>query len=67
MAAGAAQVANILKLQRGGIADGPSHEDDGIPLYRRGRRISVEIEGSEPVLTRSFTANPLLLSMASGT
>ncbi|MGI4736111.1 MAG: hypothetical protein ACRYG7_13120 [Janthinobacterium lividum] len=63
--AAAAAAANILKLQRGGIADGPSHQDGGIPLFRRGRATGIEIEGGEPVLTRGVSRNPLLLSLAS--
>jgi hypothetical protein len=63
--AAAAGAAAILKLQRGGIADGPSHQDGGIPLYYRGRPAGIEIEGGEPVLTRGVTQNPLLLSLAS--
>jgi hypothetical protein len=65
IASAAASAASILKLQRGGIAYGPSHEEGGIPLYRNGRPAGIEIEGGEPVLTKSVTANPLLLSLAS--
>jgi hypothetical protein len=63
--AAAASAASILKLQRGGIADGPSHREGGIPLYHNGRPAGIEIEGGEPVLTRSVSQSPLLLSMAS--
>jgi hypothetical protein len=63
--AATAAAANILKFQRGGIAYGPSHEEGGIPLYRRGRHAGIEIEGGEPVLSRKVTDNPLLLSLAS--
>lgn len=65
VSAAAAGAAAILKLQRGGIAYGPSHEQGGIPLYRNGRPAGIEIEGGEPVLTKNVTANPLLLSLAS--
>jgi hypothetical protein len=65
IAAAAAGAAQILKLEQGGIADGPSHAQGGIPLYKNGRRIGVEIEGGEPVLTRKVSENRLLLSMAS--
>jgi methylphosphotriester-DNA--protein-cysteine methyltransferase len=63
--AAAAGAAAILKLQRGGIADGPSHAQGGIPLYRNGRPAGIEIEGGEPVLTNRVTQSPVLLSMAS--
>lgn len=65
IAAAAAGTAAVLKLQRGGIADGPSHDEGGIPLYRRGRHTGIEIEGGEPVLTKGVSQNPLLLSIAS--
>jgi hypothetical protein len=65
IAAAAAGAASILKLQRGGIADGPSHEQGGIHLYRQGRATGIEIEGGEPVLTKGVSQNPLLLSLAS--
>jgi hypothetical protein len=65
VAAAAAGAASVLKLQDGGIAEGPSHDDGGIPLYRRGQRVGIEIEGGEPVLTKRVSENPLLLSLAS--
>jgi len=65
IAAAASGTASILKLQRGGIALGPSHEEGGIPLTRRGWPTGIEIEGGEPVLTANVTRNPLLLSIAS--
>jgi hypothetical protein len=65
IASAAASAASILKLQRGGIAHGPSHENGGIHLYRQGRATGIEIEGGEAVLTKNVTANPLLLSLAS--
>lgn len=65
IAGAAASAAQILKLQRGGIAEGPSHDEGGIPLYRRGRSTGIEIEGREVILTRKVTDNPLLLSLAS--
>lgn len=65
ISAAAAGAAAILKLQRGGIAYGPSHQEGGIPLYRNGRPAGIEIEGGEAVLTKNVTANPLLLSLAS--
>jgi hypothetical protein len=63
--AAVASAAAILKLQRGGIASGPSHEEGGIPLYHRGQPAGIEIEGGEPVLTKGVSQNPLLLSLAS--
>jgi hypothetical protein len=63
--AAAAQAAEILKLEQGGIAVGPSHAQGGIPLYRNGRPAGIEIEGGEPVLTKRVSQNPLLLSLAS--
>lgn len=65
IASAAASVATVLKLQRGGIAYGPSHAQGGIPLYHRGRPAGIEIEGGEPVLTKAVSQNPLLLSLAS--
>lgn len=65
ISAAAAGAAAILKLQRGGIAYGPSHDQGGIHLYRQGQATGIEIEGGEPVLTKNVTANPLLLSLAS--
>jgi hypothetical protein len=65
IAGAATATAKILGFRQGGIAVGPSHEDGGIPLYRRGRHTGIEIEGGEPVLTRRVSQNPLLLSLAS--
>lgn len=65
IASASASTASILKLQRSGIAYGPSREEGGIPLYRNGRPAGIEIAGGEPVLTKNVTANPLLLSLAS--
>ena len=55
----------IAHVGGGGVADGPSHRHGGIPLYYRGRAAGIEIEGGEPVLTKSVSQNPLLLSLAS--
>jgi hypothetical protein len=63
--AAAAQTATVLKLERGGIAYGPSHTQGGIPLYHHGRPAGIEIEGREVILTRKVTDSPLLLSLAS--
>lgn len=65
IATSAAAAASVLKMQRGGIAYGPSHDEGGIPLYHQGRPAGIEIEGGEPVLTRRVSQNPLLLSLAS--
>ncbi|GAA4362099.1 hypothetical protein GCM10023185_29690 [Hymenobacter saemangeumensis] len=47
--------ANILQLRRGGIADGPSHEQGGIPLLRQGYHTGIEIEGGEAIINRNST------------
>ncbi len=65
IASAAAGAAAVLKLQDGGIAEGPSHAQGGIPLYRGGRPAGIEIEGREAVLTKRVTDNPLLLTIAS--
>jgi hypothetical protein len=61
----AAGAASILKLKRGGIAYGPSHENGGIPLTQNGRPVGIEIEGGEPVLTAGVSRSPYLLQLAS--
>lgn len=63
--AAAASTATVLRLQRGGIAYGPSHDEGGIPLFYRGRSAGIEIEGGEPVLTRRVSQMPHLLAAAS--
>ncbi|MVN78090.1 hypothetical protein GO988_17305 [Hymenobacter sp. HMF4947] len=73
IAGAAASAAAVLKLEQGAVVDiggghiasGPRHAQGGIPLFRRGQQVGIEIEGGEPVLTRSVSQNPLLLSMAS--
>ena len=71
--AAAAQTAEVLKLEQGGIATvgggliahGPRHAQGGIQVYHRGRPAGIEIEGGEPVLHRGVSQSPLLLSLAS--
>jgi hypothetical protein len=65
IAQAAVGAATVLAFRQGGIAHAPSHEEGGIPLYHRGRSAGIEIEGSEPVLTKGVSQNPLLLSLAS--
>jgi len=55
----------LARVDGGGVAQGPSHRQGGIPLYHRGRPAGIEIEGNEPVLTANVSRNPLLLSLAS--
>lgn len=59
-ATGAAQIALIAEqkpsFRKGGIFDGPSHEQGGMPLYSRGRKVA-ELEGGEPILSRATYSN----------
>jgi len=52
------------KFRRGGILEGPSHEQGGIPVMVN-RRYAVEAEGGEPILTAGVSRNPFLLAQAS--
>lgn len=65
IAQAAVGAATVLAFEQGGIAQGPSHREGGIPLFYRGRPAGIEIEGGEPVLTKRVSENPLLLSLAS--
>ncbi|GGG34177.1 hypothetical protein [Hymenobacter glacieicola] len=75
IAKAAVLTAKVLVFRRGGmayepegsIAQGPSHEQGGIPLYSRrtGRSVGIEIEGGEPVLTAAVSRTPHLLAAAS--
>ncbi|MBX0290960.1 hypothetical protein K3G63_10950 [Hymenobacter sp. HSC-4F20] len=75
IAKAAVLTARVLVFRRGGmayepdgsIAQGPSHEQGGIPLYSRrtGRSVGIEIEGGEPVLTANVSRTPHLLAAAS--
>lgn len=64
---GALNVTRILgvkKLSLGGVLDGPSHDDGGIPITFGGVQ-GYEAEGDEIVLTKGVYRNPLLRRIAS--
>jgi len=72
-AAGAVQISNIRKAEDGmvlpkfadgGILDGASHANGGIPI-RIGGKGFVEAEGGEPILSKGVSQNPNLLAAAS--
>jgi len=44
------------QFARGGLFDGPSHKEGGMPVYSRGRKVA-ELEGGEPILSRRTYAN----------
>jgi hypothetical protein len=56
-------VANIQKQKfaKGGVPEGPSHQGGGIQLVAPGGRIVGEMEGGEPILSRSTYANNKLI------
>lgn len=62
IAKAAVLTAKVLVFRSGGIAEGPSHEQGGIPLYYRRRPAGIEIEGGEPILIRNVSRNPALLA-----
>ena len=66
-AQGAAQIKMIKaqKFAKGGILNGPSHAQGGIPMFSKGGAFYGEAEGGEAVLTKGVMANPALASMAS--
>jgi len=66
-AQGAVQIASIKaqKFAKGGILNGPSHAQGGIPMFSKGGAFYGEAEGGEAVLTKGVMANPALASMAS--
>jgi len=66
-AQGAVQIATIKsqKFAKGGILNGPSHAQGGIPMFSKGGAFYGEAEGGEAVLTKGVMANPALASMAS--
>jgi len=66
-AQGLAQVAMIKKQKfaKGGILNGPSHAQGGIPMFSKGGAFYGEAEGGEAVMTKGVMANPALASMAS--
>ena len=66
-AQGLAQVAMIKKQKfaKGGILNGPSHAQGGIPMFSKGGAFYGEAEGGEAVMTKGVMTNPALASMAS--
>ena len=66
-AQGAAQIKMIRsqKFAKGGILNGPSHAQGGIPMFSKGGSFYGEAEGGEAVLTKGVMKNPALASMAS--
>ena len=66
-AQGAVQIATIKsqKFAKGGILNGPSHAQGGIPMFSKGGAFYGEAEGGEAVLTKGVMANPALARMAS--
>jgi len=57
-ATNAAQMGLIAsqRYARGGVFEGPSHQEGGMPVYSRGRKVA-ELEGGEPILSRNTYAN----------
>ena len=66
-ATGAAQIATIRsqRYAKGGILNGPSHAQGGIPMFSKGGAFYGEAEGGEAVLTKGVMKNPALARMAS--
>jgi hypothetical protein len=66
-AQGAAQIKMIRaqKFAKGGILNGPSHSQGGIPMFSKGGAFYGEAEGGEAIMTKGVMANPALASMAS--
>ena len=66
-AQGAAQIKMIRaqKFAKGGILNGPSHAQGGIPMFSKGGAFYGEAEGGEAIMTKGVMANPALASMAS--
>jgi hypothetical protein len=66
-AQGAVQIATIKsqKFAKGGILNGPSHAQGGIPMFSKGGAFYGEAEGGEAIMTKGVMANPALASMAS--
>ena len=52
----------IVKFNSGGILNGPSHEDGGIPAYVKGSGRPLELEGGEAIINKKSTEmfKPLL-------
>ena len=59
IAQGLANVAKIneVKFQKGGVLDGPSHSQGGIPIRIAGRQI-VEAEGGEIIVNKNIWTRP---------
>lgn len=57
IASGLANIANIsgVKFGRGGLPEGPSHEDGGIPALVNGKT-PIEIEGGEAIINKKSTS-----------
>jgi len=66
-AQGAVQIASIKaqKFAKGGVLNGPSHAQGGIPMFSKGGAFYGEAEGGEAIMTKGVMANPALASMAS--
>ena len=66
-AQGAVQIATIKaqKFAKGGVLNGPSHAQGGIPMFSKGGAFYGEAEGGEAIMTKGVMANPALASMAS--
>jgi hypothetical protein len=68
-ATGAAQAAVIASqpiptYSKGGILNGPSHSEGGVPIYSNGGQIA-EAEGGEIILNKNVSKIPALAAMAS--
>ncbi|MVM33276.1 hypothetical protein GO755_24765 [Spirosoma sp. HMF4905] len=50
---------------QGGLVNGPSHAQGGIPMYHKSGRYVGEMEGDEIILTRGVYRNPVLRNLAS--
>ncbi len=53
-----------IKFSKGGVLDGPSHKQGGIPFSINGRT-GFEAEGDEIILTKGVSKNPALRQIAS--
>lgn len=55
------------KFAQGGVLQGPSHAQGGIPLFHRrtGQPLGAEAEGDEIILTKGVYQNPTLRALAS--
>ncbi|MGI4884274.1 MAG: hypothetical protein ACRYFR_04875 [Janthinobacterium lividum] len=62
--AAAASAAKILGFRQGGLIQGPSHEEGGVPFTVGGRH-GFEAEGGEVILAKGVWDNPLLRPIVS--